>query len=224
MNTPIYHNDIEQGTDAWLAIRNGILTASEIKLIMTPTRKPANNDKSRAHIWEIAAQRISGHTEPRFITDDMIRGHNDEILARDLYSEKYAPVTECGFITRLIGGVTFGYSPDGLVGDDGLIEIKSRRQRYQVETIMSGQVPAEYMAQIQTGLMVTGRAWLDFISYSAGLPMFVSRVYPDFTYQAAITEAAIEFDEAVEAIIDTYNVEAEKYHKTERTNTELEII
>jgi len=224
MNTPTYHNDIEQGTDAWLAIRNGILTASEIKLIMTPTRKPANNDKSRAHVWEIAAQRISGHTEPRFITDDMIRGHNDEILARDLYSEKYSPVTECGFITRLIGGVMFGYSPDGLVGDDGLIEIKSRRQRYQVETIMSGQVPAEYMAQIQTGLMVTGRAWLDFISYSAGLPMFVSRVYPDLEYHAAITEAAIEFDEAVEAIIDTYNVEAEKYHPTERTNTELEII
>lgn len=89
---------------------------------------------------------------------------------------------------------------------------------------MSGQVPAEYMAQIQTGLMVTGRAWLDFISYSAGLPMFVSRVFPDPEYQAAITEAAIEFDEAVEAIIDTYNIEAEKYHKTERNNTELEII
>ena len=54
--------------------------------------------------------------------------------------------------------------------------------------------------------------------------MFVSRVYPDLEYQAAITEAAIEFDEAVEAIIDTYNIEAEKYHKTERNNTELEII
>jgi len=193
-----YHFDIEQGTPEWLALRCGILTASEIKLIMTPTLKVASNDKERAHLFELLAQRITGYTEPRFVSDDMLRGHEDEIEARIKYAEHYAPVKECGFITRNMGGIVIGYSPDGLVGDDGLIECKSRRQKYQVETIMADEVPAEYMLQIQTGLLVSGLKWLDFISYSAGLPMFVKRVFPDAEIQAAIIAAAASFDGQVQ--------------------------
>ena len=199
-----YHYDIEQGTPEWLALRCGILTASEIKLIMTPTLKVASNDKERAHLFELLAQRITDYTEPRFVSDDMLRGHEDEIEARIKYAEHYAPVKECGFITRNMGGIVIGYSPDGLVGDDGLIECKSRRQKYQVETILSGEVPAEYMLQIQTGLLVSGRQWLDFISYSAGLPMFVKRVLPDERYRAAIIAAATEFENRLQLALDRY--------------------
>jgi predicted phage-related endonuclease len=87
-------------------------------------------------------------------------------------------------------GFVIGYSPDGLVDDDGLIECKSRRQKFQVETILADRVPEEYMLQIQTGLLVTGREWLDFVSYCAGLPMFIKRVFPDARYQEAIIAAA----------------------------------
>lgn len=190
-----YHNDIEQGTTEWLALRCGILTASEMRMIMTPTLKPASNDKERAHLFELLAQRITGHTEPQYVSDDMLRGHEDEIEARIKYDEHYAPVTECGFVTRDMGGYVIGYSPDGLVGDDGLIECKSRRQKYQVETILADEVPAEYMLQIQTGLLVTERNWLDFVSYSAGLPMFVKRVWSDERYQSAIITASSEFED-----------------------------
>ena len=196
-----YHHDLIQGTDEWLQARNGLLTASEMKLILTPTLKVANNEKTRAHVYEIAAQRISGFTEPGYTSYDMERGIIDEVAARELYGQRFAPVTECGFIT----GRGMGYSPDGLVGDDGLIEIKSRVQKYQIKTICENAIPDDYILQIQSGLLITGRKWLDFISYSAGLPMVVIRAYPDATIQAAIMEAAAQFEAQVQNIINTYD-------------------
>lgn len=199
-----YYYELDQGSEEWLAARCGNLTASEMKLILTPTLKLDNNDKERAHVYELAAQRISGYVEPQYISDDMIRGMRDEVAARIKYEENYAPVTECGFITNSSLGFTVGYSPDGLVGDDGLIEAKSRRQRFQIETIAKRAVPDEYMLQLQTGLFVTGRKWIDFISYSAGLPMVVIRVYPEEEYQSAIIEAATKFNDRVESVIGGY--------------------
>ena len=199
-----YHHDIEQGTEEWLALRCGIQTASEMKLIVTPTLKPASNDKERAHLFELLGQRITRHTEPRYISDDMLRGQDDEIEARIRYAEHFAPVTECGFITNDDHGFVIGYSPDGLVDDDGLIECKSRRQKFQVETILADRVPEEYMLQIQTGLLVTGREWLDFVSYCAGLPMFVKRVFPDARYQDAIIAAATDFERRLQEAQQKY--------------------
>jgi len=190
----VYHDSVVQGSDEWMSLRCGRLTASEVKLILTPTLKVANNDKSRAHVFELLAQRISRYVEPHYISDDMLRGWADEITARDLYAQHHAPVQEVGFVTNDEWGFTMGYSPDGLVGDDGLIEVKSRRQKYQVQTIATGEVPEEYVLQLQTGLLVTKRKWVDFISYSGGLPMFVQRVLPDRTIQAAIIAAATDFE------------------------------
>ena len=96
-------------------------------------------------------------------------------------------------------GVVIGYSPDGLVGDDGLIECKSRRQKFQIETILADEVPAEYLLQCQTGLLVTGRKWLDFISYCGGLPMFVKRVWPCPEIHRAILDAASAFEQRLAA-------------------------
>lgn len=189
------HAAMEQGSDEWLAARCGMLTASEMKLAVTPTLRPANNDKTRAHVFEMLAQRITGYVEPHYISDDMLRGREDEIEARALYAQHYAPVTECGFMIRDFGDVRIGYSPDGLIGDDGLIECKSRRARFQVETIAAGQMPAEYELQVQTGLLVSGRRWCDFVSYSGGLPMVTIRVAADPGIQAAILACAREFEE-----------------------------
>lgn len=189
-----YYEDLVQGSEEWLAARCGLLTASEMKLIITPTLKIANNEKTRAHLWELLAQRITGYVEPSYIGDDMLRGMRDEITARDLYSKHHAPVTETGFVTNDKWGFTLGYSPDGLVAADGQIEAKSRRQKYQIETITTGVVPQDFALQLQTGLLVTERTWIDFISYSGGLPMFVQRVYPDDEMQAAIIAAASDFE------------------------------
>lgn len=194
MMTVTYHRDLVQGSDEWLAARCGMLTASEMKLILTPTLKVADNDKCRAHLWELLAQRITQHVEPHYISDDMLRGQEDELDARALYARHYDPVQEIGFVTRDFGGFRIGYSPDGLIGKDGLIECKSRRQKFQAQTIADLEMPADYEMQVQTGLLVTGRKWLDFVSYCGGMPMIVLRVYPDEKTQAAILAAAEAFE------------------------------
>jgi predicted phage-related endonuclease len=199
-----YHRDLEQGSEEWLAARRGLLTASEMRLILTPTLKPAKNEKERAHLFELLAQRISGYVEPTYIVDDMLRGMADEITARALYADNYAQVEEMGFITNDRWGFTIGYSPDGLVGNDGLIECKSRRQKYQIKTIFENVIPEEYYLQIQTGLLVSERKWLDFISYSGGLPMITMRAYPDKKVMDAIVEAATEFEERLSEAKKTY--------------------
>lgn len=199
-----YHAEVTQGSDEWLAMRCGLLTASEMKLIVTPTGKVANNDKTRAHAYELAFQRMTGFVEPQYVSDAMLRGQADEIYARAAYAEHYAQVQETGFVTSDAWGFTIGYSPDGLVGDEGLIECKSRAGKYQVQTIAHNEVPEEYMLQLQTGLLVTGRKWIDFISYSGGLPMFVKRVEPDPVLQKAIIAAAIAFEERVAEIEREY--------------------
>ena len=109
---PVYHADLDQGSEAWLAARCGLLTASEMKLILTPTLKVAKNDNSRAHVYELLAQRISGHVEPSYIGDDMLRGMSEEVDARLLYEKTSAPVQTVGFITNWKWGFTLGYSPD----------------------------------------------------------------------------------------------------------------
>ncbi len=204
MSAPVYHPAVVQGSDEWLQMRCGLITASEMKLILTPTLKAANNDKTRAHAFELAFQRLTQHVEPQYVSDAMLRGQEDEIYARAAYAEHYAPVQECGFITRDFGGFTIGYSPDGLVGVDGLIECKSRAGKYQVQTIAANEVPEEYVLQLQTGLLVTGRKWIDFISYCGGLPVFVKRVEPDDDIQDAIFSAALAFNDRVAEVMQQY--------------------
>ena len=198
----VIHN-VEQGEPEWHAVRNGLLTASEVRLILTPTLKVANNEKTRAHVYEIAAQRLTGYTEPTYIGDEMLRGHVDEIKARDAYSANYDPVDEMGFITRDIGGAVIGYSPDGVgvLGNFG-IECKSRRQKFQAEVIATDEVPKDHMMQLQTGLLVTGWDHIDYVSWCGGMPMWVIRQEPIAEYQDAITEAALAFEEQVCEVMD----------------------
>lgn len=198
------HPELIQGSDEWLAARCGLLTASEMKHIITPgTLKPASNDKERSHLFELLAQRITKHVEPQYVSDDMLRGQAEEAEARYLYEQHYAQVQTVGFITNDRWGFTLGYSPDGLVGEDGVIETKSRRQKYQIETIVDHVrlkvVPPEHVIQVQTGLLVSERQWCDFNSYSDGMPMATIRVEADPCMQAAIVDAARAFEARLEA-------------------------
>lgn len=223
--TITYHPELIQGSDEWRAARCGLLTASEMHLIVTPTLKAASNDKERSHLYELLAQRITKYVEPAYVSDDMLRGIDDEIQARALYHQHYHPVLDYGFVTNDKFGFTIGYSPDGFVGEDGLIEIKSRRQRFQVQTAIecvtlggAGVVPLDYLLQVQTGLLVTERKWLDFVSYSSGLPMIVVRAFPSEGVQRAIVEAATTFEDRLAEKMKRYKavMAASGFHPTER--------
>ena len=176
----------------------------------------AKGDTARSVTALLVAERITGWTDPTYISDDMLRGMEDEPRARDKYAEHFAPVDEIGFMIREGHGYTIGYSPDGLVGDDGLIEIKSRRQKKQVETVISGHPPAENMAQLQTGLLVSGRNWIDYVSYSGGMNLWVKRVYPDQRWFDAIIAAVQAFEENAAEMIRLYSAGVEGFPMTER--------
>jgi len=222
--TPIYHHHIEQGSDGWHSLRQGVITASAISRLLTGTGKPANNDTSRAQLLQLLAERITGESELSFYGDDMARGHLLEPLARDIYAEHRAPVQECGFVTADFDGTVIGYSPDGLVGDDGLIEIKSPRQKNHLRSLLSNEVPAEYVPQVQAGLAVTGRAWCDYISYAPGLPLFIHRCERDELAIAQLIAAAKAAEAELQRLMRLYTLMADIFPATEPIQPEQEII
>ena len=200
----VYYN-LVQGSDEWRAARCGLLTASEMDRIITPKKlEYASNATAKSHLYELLAQRVTQYVEPSFISDDMLRGKEDELEAIRHYQENYAYVQTVGFITNDKWGFTLGYSPDALVGDDGVIEIKGRRQKYQAETICKGEMPDDYLIQVQTGLLVSERKWCDFISYSGGMHMLVVRIEANPDVQEAIISAATAFHEMLDTMLARY--------------------
>lgn len=219
------YDDIEQGTAEWHKLRTGVLTASTIGQLITPkTVKVSSSETARGFMRTLAAERITGYSEPISITADMERGTLDEPLARDVYSEHFAPAVEVGFMIRDDWGFQIGYSPDGLVGDDGLIEIKSRRQKKHLTTILADEVPIENMAQIQAGLLVSGRAWCDYVSYCGGMPLYVKRVFPDERWQEAIIAAAAAFEHEAAQMIAAYESAVDGLPSTTRIDHFQEIV
>lgn len=215
--------DVIQGTDEWLALRRGMVTASIVGDLITPaTLKPANNDTSRGRLATIVAERITGWTDEVYVSNDMMRGTFDEPRARHAYSTHYGvTVDEVGFLVREFDGLKLGYSPDGLVNSDGLIESKSRRPKKHIQTVLANEVPKENLAQIQAGLLVSGREWCDYVSYCGGMRMWVTRVYPDPAWQDAIVEAVRAFEEAATAIEADFLRAIEGFPMTERAVEEV---
>jgi hypothetical protein len=208
-----YYLRLQQGSPEWHDLRKGILTASTMNTVITPaTLKTANNKETRTSIFELAAQRVSDIPPDNFTSYAMERGNLEEMEARLLYSEKFEPVYECGFVINDSLGFPVGFSPDGLVGLDGSIENKSRAAKFQMQTIIEhlatkaddNLIPKEFMLQVQTGLWVTQRKWMDFTSYSNGLNMVAIRVEPIQIYQEKIAEAAVATEELVEKCVNNY--------------------
>ena len=170
----------------------------------------ARTDTADALLRTLAAERISGHVEDVFVTYDMQRGTDDEPFARDAYAAwAKVKVDEVGFMVREEEGVRLGYSPDGLVADDGCIEAKSRRQARQLEAILDDTVPTENLAQVHAGMWVADRAWCDYISYRDGLHLYVKRVHRDPLWDKAIRDAAEHAERVIQRYVDTYRKRTE---------------
>jgi hypothetical protein len=225
----IVHPSLLQGSEEWLEQRRGMVTASVVGQLITPsTVKPASNDYSRALTALLVAERITDWTDPVYVNDDMLRGHEDEPRAVEKYEEwRKVTVDKVGFMIRefTVDGRTFriGYSPDGLVGTDGLVEVKSPRAKTHLRTILSGEVPPNHMAQLQCGLLVSGRKWIDFISYCGGMPMWCKRVEPDPRWHEAIVAAVTKFEETAADMVADYHASTEGLPATERV-VEMEMV
>ena len=204
-----YHWDLVQGTDEWLEARLGVLTASEMKHLFTKKLAPSKAETAKTHMYKLASERINRVIEDNYVSHDMERGKFEEMEACMVYIDKVAPLKGCGFITNDKWGFKLGFSPDGLVGDDGMIEAKSRAAKFQVRTIFDSVIngnkaPDEFMLQMQTGMMVAEREWCDFLSYSNGMPMAVVRVEPDPDLQSMIIDVASEFEANMKTLMQKY--------------------
>lgn len=219
-----YYYDIEQGSDEWRKLKTGVITASNIKNIITPTLKAANNAKSKILAYELAAQRITNYVEPCYEGFDMMRGHIEEIYATTLYSENYDQLNTCGFIVNDL--LKIGYSPDGVIGDRGSekagVEVKSRIQKYQIQSIANDEMPVDFMLQVQTGMLVTGWEYIDFISYSNGLPMLVKRISADKVAHEKITAAVDAFECKIVEIVNNYHKNSACLFETERMDYNMD--
>ncbi len=215
--------DVEQGSDRWHALRRGIVSASTVGKLLTPTLKVASNDVSRALTATLVAERITGFTEDSPMTSDMWRGVESEPYARDIYSGHYQQAVEVGFMRRDEPDWSLGYSPDGLVGDDGLIEIKSPRAKGHLNTILADEVPPFYMPQLQAGLLVSARSWIDYVSYCGGMPLYVKRVLPDQKWFDAITDACLTFEAKAAQMVAAYTQATANLPATKRVDFNLEM-
>lgn len=198
--------NVVQGTPEWDDLRRGMVTASVVgQLVTAKTLKVAANPESRALAALLVAERVTGFTDETYVGMDMERGWEDEPRAIETYSkDRDVSVAEMGFMVREEEWGRLGYSPDGLVGEPGLVEVKSRRPKIQLATILADEVPSSVMAQIQAGLLVTGREWCDYLSYCGGMPLWTKRVFPDVGWHTAIREAVRTFEAAATEMTSKY--------------------
>lgn len=193
--------DIEQGSADWMAARLGIATASEFDCLLVNGKGEAGFGASAfSYMNQLIGERITGEAaELPFTTRATERGHELEAVARELYESREEVAAENVGIILNHGA---GYSPDALIGSSGLIEIKTKLPKFQVDVILADEIPKEHIAQCQGGLWLAEREWIDFISYWPGMPLFVKRAYRDEVMIRKLQERVETFYEIMDQRIN----------------------
>ena len=159
--------DVEQGSSEWLKLRLGKITASKMKDLLTNGRGGKPSKTAETYMYELIAERLTGESKPFFENDAMRWGTDKEPEARAMYElHNNVTVEEVAFIEL---DENIGMSPDGLVGDKGLLEIKCPATVTQLKRALTDDYSSDYTAQIQMQLWVSGREWCDFVSYDPRL-------------------------------------------------------
>lgn len=196
--------DCEQNTPEWLSARKGLATASNFHAIMASGRGGAPSETRRKYLYDLAGEILTGECAPVGYTNaHMERGHLVEPEARAWYIfHAEQEVTRVGFIINSV--LRAGVSPDGLIGTEGLLEIKSRLPRLQLELLESGELPPEHKHQVQGAMWVTGRKWCEFVAYCPKLPPFKIRVPREEVYIASIAVAVRAFNAELDTLVSKF--------------------
>lgn len=174
--------EVIQGSPEWMAIRTGKVTASRVADVIAKTKSgPAASRKN--YLAELVLERLTGEKAEGYTNAAMQWGIDTEPQARIAYEfHRDTDVAEIGFVPHPSIADT-GASPDGLVGVDGLVEIKCPLSATHMETLDSGKVPAKYLTQMMWQMACTGRSWCDFVSFDPRFPahmqFFCERVKRD---------------------------------------------
>lgn len=192
--------DVQQGTEEWHDLRLGIPTASAMScLLVNGKGEEGFGAGAITYMHELIAERFTGAPAPFAGNFHTERGHEDEPKAIAEYEEKHGTIVDQVTIVLNHGA---GYSPDGFVGNDGLIECKSKLGKFQVELLLSDSVPKEHEVQLQVGLWLSEREWIDFVSYCEGMPTFEKRVYRDEVMIEKLAERTKVFNDLLQSKIN----------------------
>lgn len=193
-----------QQTDEWFAARLGRATASRFADVIATLKSGAESAERRKYRAQLVCERLTGKKKDGFTNKAMQVGIELEPDARMFYEAKTRNlVDEVGFIQ--IDGLMAGASPDGLIGDDGCLEIKCPEEQTHMGYLRlpQGKAPAEYVAQIQGQMWATGRAWCDFVSYNPSMPqglqLCIRRVVRDDEFINKLHVAVVAFLAEVDA-------------------------
>jgi putative phage-type endonuclease len=199
---------IEQGTEEWFAQRLGKVTASRIKDLMAKT-KTGYSTSRKNYAAQLMLERVTGQREASFSNAAMQWGTEQEPLARLVYSlHTGQEVEEVSFIDHPFI-LRSGASPDGLVGIDGMVEIKCPNTATHIEWAIAGKVPPEHVLQMQWQMDCAGRKWCDFVSYDPRMPegqrLFIRRLEYDAELVEDIRANVVFFDAEVDAMVSACN-------------------
>ena len=190
--------DIAQRSPEWYKARCGIPTASEFNTIITTDGKQSK--QRTKYMYALAGERLGGIVDESYQSFAMFQGIEKEEEARYLYQLVGEPVQEVGFCLSDCG--KFGCSPDGLVGDQGLVEIKCPLIYTHVGYLIDNDIPTDYYTQVQGQLLVTGRQWCDFVSYFPGLKPLIVRETPDEVFQKRLKAELDTFCSELDALVE----------------------
>lgn len=198
--------DCEQGSEDWFRARMGIPTASEFGTVLAH-RAGSEGKMRRTYLHKLAGEIITGEPMERYGNAHMDRGHEMEAEARSLYAfMSDADPTQIGFLRN----GQKGCSPDSLIGDAGMLEIKTKLPHLLIDCILKDDFPAEHKAQCQGALWVAEREWVDIAVYWPRMPLFVKRAYRDEEYISKLSDAIDAFNADLAAVVDrikAYGVE-----------------
>lgn len=194
----------EQGSQEWLLERCGKVTASRIADLMARTKTGWGASRAN-YAAQLIAERLTGCVAQSFTNAAMIHGTETEPEARRAYEFFVdCDVQQVGFVPHPVIDMA-GASPDGLVGNDGLLELKCPNTATHIETLLTGGVPDKYFKQMQFQMACAGRKWCDFASFDNRLPermrLFVKRVEFDRAAVGEIETAVVEFIEEIDATV-----------------------
>lgn len=198
----------EQGSESWFQIRCGRVTASRIADLMARTKTGWGASRAN-YMAQIVVERLTGAVEPSYQNAAMQWGIEKEPEARAAYRfREDADVTETDFVLHPALFMA-GASPDGLVGERGLVEIKCPSSATHMDTLRGGSIPDKYQLQMLWQMACTGRDWCDFVSYDPRFPeamrLFVKRLDRDAERIAEIEQHVRDFLDEVQAAIDDLN-------------------
>ncbi len=199
---------MEQRSTEWFAIRLGKVTASRVADVISKTKTGYSTNRDN-YMAQLVCERMTGTQGESFTNTAMQWGTDQEPLARAAYEAVVdVLVDEIGFVVHpTIGNA--GASPDGLVGDVGLIEIKCPNTATHIDTVLSDKVPSKYIPQMQWQMACTNRKWCDFVSFDSRMPedlqLFIQRVDFDSEYVKMLEAEITKFLAELETKIEKHN-------------------